>query len=224
MNSIILTTLKEVFPTLEQDEIEALFHASEQIQSEAKETIISPNDSDYSLYVCMLGIVKVNYEPESGEELSITYLAKGDIFGELSAIDNQQRSAHCIAKTDCTLLKIPSGVVKSLLATNQNFNRSILLVLIKRIRETDHKLFRVGRYSSAEIIADELIKLAEVSANNKDRGEVPFIPKHQELALLAIVSREQTTRTMTRLKNGNFIYKENDKLVIPSISKLRAFI
>ena len=224
MNSIIFTTLKNVFPTLEKLEIESLYNASDQIHCPAKTCITGPNDEDYSLYVCLVGIVKVNYESITGEELSIIYLKKGDIFGELSAIDGAERSASCIAKTDCTLLKIPNQLVKDLLVSNQNFNRAILLVLIKRIRDTDDKLFCIGRHSSAEVIVDELIKLADIDSNNQDRGEVPFVPKHQELALLAIVSREQTTRTMNKFKREGLIYKEGDKLIIPSITKLRAFL
>lgn len=224
MNSIIFSTLKKIFPALEKAEIESLYKDSTQIQCPAKTYITGPNDDDYSLYICLVGIVKVNYESINGEELSIIYLKKGDIFGELSAIDGEERSASCIAKTDCTLLKVPSRVVRHLLDTNKNFNRAILAVLIQRIRDTDAKLFSVGRNSSAQIIGEELIKLAKLADGISDIGEVPFIPKHQELALLAIVSREQTTRTMNKFKKEGLIVKEDGRLIIPSIEKLQAFI
>ena len=224
MNSIIFSTLKKIFSALDKSEIESLYNESIQVQCPAKTYITGPNDDDYSLYICLFGIIKVNYESINGEELSITYLKKGEIFGELSAIDGQQRSASCIAKTDCTLLKIPSSVVRNLLDNNKNFNRAILTVLINRIRETDAKLFSVGRHSSAQIIAEEVIKLANLEGEDDDRGEVPFIPKHQELALLAIVSREQTTRTMNKFKKEGLIIKEDGRLVIPSIQKLQDFI
>lgn len=224
MNSIILTTLKSSFPSLEDSELESLFTKSEQIQCRADTCITGPNDNDFSLYICLTGIIKVNYESEPGEELSIVYLRKGEIFGELSAIDGQSRSAFCIAKTDCSLLKISQRLVQSLLETNLNFNKAVMKVLIKRIRDTDHKLFCIGKQSASEIIVNELIKLADLSTENKDRGEVPFIPKHRELALLAIVSREHTTRTMNQLQNSNLIFKEEQKLIIPSVLKLKEFM
>lgn len=223
MNNIIFSTLKMTFPTLEKRDLEQLYSQSEQVQYPANTCITGPNDRDVSLYICLLGIIKVNYESIDGKELSIIYLKKGEIFGELSAIDGQQRSARCITKTDCIVLKIPNEVVKALLASNPNFNQAIMLVLIKRIRETDDKLYCIGRHSATEVIINELIKLANVSKSSQDNGEIPFIPKHQELALLAIVSREQTTRIINKIKSNGLLYKEEGKLILPSISKLRNF-
>lgn len=220
MNSLVKKNLHQAFPSLSDQGLEAMFEKGKIIFCSAKSCITGPNDADYSMYVCLSGVVKINYESEDGEELSITYLREGDVFGELSAIDKQSRSAFCIAKTDCRLLKISSTEVKALLDENFEFNHAMLEILIRRIRETDEKLFCVGKHSASERIIGELIKLARPVKPDSDEGEIPFIPTHQEIALLAIVSREQTTRTLKKLQNRHLIEKLEDRFSIPSLRAL----
>lgn len=221
MNSVLKKNLNRAFPTLSDDGLEMLFNKGKVIYSPAKTCITGPNDADFSMYVCLSGVVKINYESEDGEELSITYLSEGDVFGELSAIDKRDRSAYCIAKTDCSLLKISSKKVKALLKESVEFNQAIIDVLIRRIRETDEKLFCVGKHSASVRIIGELIKLAQPESKGSDSYEIPFVPTHQEIALLAIVSREQTTRTLKKLKNLDLIEKSEDRFKIKSIQALQ---
>jgi len=222
MNSVLRKSLSLAFPTLSAEELQLVFNAGKVIYGPAKECITGPNDGDYSMYVCLSGVVKINYESEDGEELSITYLSQGAIFGELSAIDTQDRSAFCIAKTDCSLLKISSEKAKELLDQNKSFNKAMMQVLIQRIRDTDDKLFSIGRLAAKERIVRELINLSSPEKEGSDCCVIPFTPTHKEVALLALVSREQTTRTMKKLQNEGLIEKGDATITIPSLKALLA--
>lgn len=224
MNSIIEKTLMNAMQGILKEDIDQLSKMGVVISARAGEFITGPNDEDFSVYICLSGAVKVNFEADSGEEVSITYLSSGDIFGELSAVDLKERSASCIAKTDCSLFKINQKDVQVLLNTNIRFCRAILLMLARRVRETDYKLYRIGKLSAGRRIADELINLAQTSVNHPDQAEIPFIPKQQELALLAMVSREQVSRTLKKLTQEGLILKSEDqKLLIHSVENLKTF-
>lgn len=221
MNSILQKALSKAFPSLSDKVLQMVFDAGKMIYSPAKNCITGPNDGDNSMYICLSGVVKINYESSDGEELSITYLSQGEIFGELSAIDEQTRSAYCIAKTDCSLLKVPSKAVRDLLNDNAEFNKAVIEVLVKRIRDTDDKLFSVGKHTATERIIREISRLAKPVKEGSDEYEIPFSPTHQEIALLAIVSREQTTRTMKKLQNQGLYEKTESGFHIPSITAFK---
>lgn len=221
VNTIIEKVLLNALKGIQAEDIKQLDQMGKVISTRAGEFITGPHDEDFSLYICLSGVVKVNFEADTGEEVSITYLSTGDIFGELSAVDLKERSASCIAKTDCSLFRINDKDVQTLLSSNIRFCRAILFMLAKRLRDTDDKLYRIGKLSAGQRIADELINLAQVEKNNPDEGEVPFIPKQQEMALLAMVSREQVSRTLKKLTQENYIEKTEDGLLIHSISKLK---
>lgn len=222
MNSVIYKTLAKVFPTLSEAHLQKVFESGRMIYSEAKTQITGPHDGDHSMYICISGVVKVNYESDTGEELSILYLSNGELFGELSAIDEKPRSAYCIAKTDCSLLKIPAEAVRNLMDNDKGFNQAIMRTLIERIRNTDKKLYSVGLESATVRIIGEILRLAEPTSDDQpDEMEVPFAPTHKELALLAIVSREQTSRTVKKLENAGLIEKRDGRLFIPSAKVLK---
>lgn len=223
MNTVIEKVLASTFIDLAKPDLDQVFEAGKVIFAKSGQTITDPIDNDHSLYVCLSGVVKVNYSAESGEEVSLTYLRSGELFGELSAIDQKARSATCIAKTDCSLIKIPSQNVLKLLNESPAFNRSLMLILIGRIRKTDKKLFSIAKRTASQRIADELIQLAHPDTHNPDSAEIPFIPKQQELGLLAMASREKASRSFNLFRKEGLLEKLENSIKIPSIKKLNEF-
>lgn len=223
MNSIIEKILSRIFPELNQDHLIQIFEMGRVILAQPKQVITDPGDQDHSLYICLSGVVKINYSNETGEEVSLAYLNSGELFGELSAIDEQTRSASCIAKTDCSLLKIPQQEVQKMIVESPEFNRALMLVLVNRIRRTDDKLYSLAKLSAGQRVIEELIGLATRSLSNDNEGEILFIPRQNELGLLAMVSREKASRIFNELRKLDLIEKRATTVFIPSIAALRDY-
>jgi CRP-like cAMP-binding protein len=67
------------------------------------EYIFHQGDPGIGLYVIREGEVLIQRALQSGETIPLAIFKKGDFFGELALVDNEERSASAIAQTDCRL-------------------------------------------------------------------------------------------------------------------------
>jgi CRP/FNR family cyclic AMP-dependent transcriptional regulator len=76
----------------------------------AGRTLISEGEASTNAYIVREGLLQVMLFSIGGHEIILRNVAKGEIFGELAAIDGQVRSATIVALSDCALASIPADV------------------------------------------------------------------------------------------------------------------
>lgn len=70
------------------------------------EYIFYQNDPGIGLYVIINGEILITFEAEDNERFDLAHLTRGDFFGELALLDNENRSASAIALKDSQLAVI----------------------------------------------------------------------------------------------------------------------
>ncbi len=134
---------------LSQMEINFLASVSKQLQFRAGHTIFREGEAGEHLYVVLDGKVRISKDvPGAGEE-ALSFLERGDYFGEMALIDDRPRSADARAHSGgASVLAIPKQVVDSLLhqrgVSSVRLLTILCLLISKRLRETDDKI--VGWY------------------------------------------------------------------------------
>jgi K+-sensing histidine kinase KdpD len=103
------------------------------------------------LYLILEGKVKISKVTKSGMETSLAVLGKGDFFGEMELIEDQERSARTTALEHTVVAGIAGHDFDNLIKTNHIVTLNLLKAISKRLRATD------------EIIVAELEKTLEAS-------------------------------------------------------------
>jgi CRP/FNR family transcriptional regulator, cyclic AMP receptor protein len=124
-NSAIFQNCKET------DLIEIASICSEQ-QFEKGTVIFEKDDSGNCVYFIYKGKVSIH---DGAHELAV--LSENELFGELSLLDSEARSASTTTLTDCILLKIEQEDFYDVVATNTDILKGIMKTLCKRLREQD---------------------------------------------------------------------------------------
>ncbi len=70
----------------------------------------------------------------------IARLKDGDVFGEMSLIDNEPRSASVIAEGPMVLMVVSRPVFGDMLESSPSLQRKVMVSLSARLREADRKL------------------------------------------------------------------------------------
>jgi CRP-like cAMP-binding protein len=70
----------------------------------------------------------------------IARLKEGDVFGEMSLIDNEPRSASVIADGPMALMVVSRPMFSEMLESSAALQRKVMIGLSARLREADHKL------------------------------------------------------------------------------------
>ncbi|OGS46281.1 MAG: hypothetical protein A2539_02845 [Elusimicrobia bacterium RIFOXYD2_FULL_34_15] len=142
----ILTFLKNhvYFSTL-NDEEQKLFSNILSTETFKKDDIVfKQDDLGDRLYLVKEGLVRI-YIIETSTDETIALMKPGDIFGELSLVDTQLRSANASVLAASTLLIITKEKFDELKNTNSQIASKILQIMLKviskRLRLTTMKLY-----------------------------------------------------------------------------------
>ena len=126
-------------------EINLLSTLSQERHYEAGEVIFHEGEEAEEMFVLLDGTVLISkFIPGAGEE-ALTFLGRGDYFGEMALIDGQPRSAGAAAHDDgATVLAIPRAVVDGLLniegVSSIRLLRLLCSMVALRLRESNGKL------------------------------------------------------------------------------------
>ena len=83
-----------IFSSFNEDELERLAKLCVQRTTPRDHVILVAEEVGDTLFIISHGSVKVSYVSESGREVILSILKKGDFFGELSLLDGKTRSAN----------------------------------------------------------------------------------------------------------------------------------
>lgn len=101
----------------------------EDVRIPAGQTVFDKGDPGHCLYVIAEGRVRVH-----DGELTLNYLGKRDVFGEMAALDPEPRSASVTAVEDTQLLRLEQGPLYRLMNRRPEVVRGIIHILSQHLR------------------------------------------------------------------------------------------
>ena len=144
-NASMLESLKniDVLEPFEDQELYRLLEMSKIRKYKAGECIVEEGRSDTWLYFLMFGRVKIS---KDGKEVTVLN-RKGEIFGEMGALDSSRRSASAHAATDTVCLATDMFYIEKLtgndkIAFGYVLYRLLAEILSRRLRQTTEALIQ----------------------------------------------------------------------------------
>lgn len=222
-NAMMLSVIKEL-SGLSRTDLEAVAKLCRWRQYDAGEEIIRYQDTTTNTFFVITGEIRVTYYSPSGHEVILCDLAPGSIFGELTAIDGESRSATVIARERSLIASIAAPAFLSLIHSNQALCTAVLKRLTSQIRRLTARVLDFSTLNVNSRIHVELLRLArEVSADSNTVTLSPA-PKHSDLANLVSTHREAVTRELNNLVRLGLIRREANNLVIIDMKKMGALV
>jgi CRP/FNR family transcriptional regulator, cyclic AMP receptor protein len=189
----------------------------------ANRVILLENDWGGSVYFIVEGWVKIRTHNLEGKEVTLNIVGKGEIVGEMAALEEVPRSTDAITLTPTTVSSIPAQDFVSLLQTEPMAGVRLAQLMAKRLRQINRRL-RLRESDSLSRVADTLLFLAEGQGKKGDKGmEIPNLP-HRELSSISGLARETVTRSLTKLEKKGLIQRNADILYITDLDALEQII
>ncbi len=206
----------------ELDEISPSFHSK---KIEANQIIISSGETSTEVYFIVSGTVRATMYTPSGREVSYQDIYPGDMFGEMTAIDQMHRSTHVIAIEDTVLLRLTGKNFLDIISTYP----SVGLAALRKVTRVNRFLCeRIYEFSALDVnhrIRAELVRLAkEAGLDGSGQVTIPNMPTHQELASRLATHREAVTRELNKLVKAGVITKNKSSVVIHDLQKLQSTV
>jgi CRP/FNR family transcriptional regulator, cyclic AMP receptor protein len=132
IEKVLLLKNSEIFNNCRESDLMEIASICHEIYLDKAINIFKKGESGNCMYFIHTGEVTIH-----DEQHQLAVLTENEIFGELSLLDSDTRSASATTLTDCTLLKIEQEAFYDLVATNTDILKGIMRTLCKRLREQD---------------------------------------------------------------------------------------
>ncbi|WP_336515999.1 cyclic nucleotide-binding domain-containing protein [Pollutibacter soli] len=132
IEKILLLRNSEIFRNCREADLLDIASICQEIRLDQDVLIFTKGEPGHCMYFIHTGKVTIH-----DEEHVLAVLAENEIFGELSLLDSESRSASATTASECILLKIEQEPFYDLVSTNSDILKGIMRTLCKRLREQD---------------------------------------------------------------------------------------
>ena len=127
-NAVSVTALRTlpVFQGIAPERLESVAHCAIMRRVSRGTAVVLAGDETDFVYFILNGSLKVVVSDEDGREVILTILSQGDIFGEMSVVDAEPRSATVTALAPSDLVMISQADFRRIL--QENFDISLRIM------------------------------------------------------------------------------------------------
>jgi CRP-like cAMP-binding protein len=185
-----------VFNCLPADLSAEFFGTGRPIALAANEVLFFAGDPGDGCYRVDSGLLKASVISASGAERILGIFGPGSIFGELSMIDGEPRSASMVAIRESKVVFVSRANFDALALAKPEICRSIMVLLTRRLRDLDNSLLATSFLSLKGRTARTLLGLADAFGEDVGSGRLVVRQKvsQSDLAAMAGIARENVSR------------------------------
>jgi branched-chain amino acid transport system substrate-binding protein len=118
-----------------------------------EETIIRQGDRSDSLYIIAKGVLGILVELQDGQSIEVARKGAGEIFGEISLLTGEPRTASVMAITDAYLFEIRKKDIAPFIEAEPEIVERLSAILTEHKMDTEAKK---SRYKAQKLDKDAL--------------------------------------------------------------------
>ena len=204
----------QLFTGLEDFYLKDLISRAEVRSWPAGTQIITEGDPGDAVFFILSGRVKVTLYGEEGREIVLAILNEGDMFGEMSIIDDKPRSANVEAVQDLQCLVVTKSAFLDYMSRHHKVYMRFFAYLTGRLREATRKIGGLALLDVCGRIAHTLMGMAKVGEDTNEKVISIERPTHEELAAMIGSSREVVSRALKKMTQEGYIKIEKDRILL----------
>lgn len=132
-----------------EDTVKSLASRAELVQIKSGEKLFGRGEIGTAMYFVVEGCVRIH-----NEDVVITHLGKGQVFGEVAALSQEVRTASVTAEMDTSLIKLEQNVIYHAITTTPDAARCVIQAMCQRESEIIEEKFE--RLVKAKVMENEL--------------------------------------------------------------------
>ena len=212
-----------LFACLSETDRRALAEHAVEVPIQKGQFIFREGDPADWFHIVQHGNVKCVKSTPEGREVTLKVLMPGDLFCcEASAFSGDSHPGCAQSMGDGTVIKIHRKAMLEVIQKNPEAAVSIINYLSLRLRESQDnaKAFALDR--AEQRVAAILVNLAERSGVQETQGlRISVRLTHQDLADMAGLTKETTSRILSRFKKELLIAGHGKQLLILNLPHLQ---
>lgn len=210
-----------LFTTLDEQQLGELLEHHHLLRLRPDQTFVFDQEEAQGLMQLRSGMAKVRSFSSDGEEVVMSLLGPGDVFGELAMLCGGRRTADVVSLTDCEVLKLRASSFHNLLRREPMLGIALATLISRRHLQLNQKFILRGADTTTRLLAALLDLALHTALDAGPTAVIPSLPV-RELASLSGMARETASRTLSKLRDrGTVADVEGGGLRIANLEPLR---
>lgn len=214
----------EILGDLDEPALRRLEQRCRWRRCKARERIIDFGEGGSDVYFVVEGAVSVVNVSQSGREVTFATVEAGDLFGELSAVDGQPRSASVIAAKGARVAILPARDFVRLLEDHASVAFKLVQRLTRMVRAGDRRIMELSTLAAGERVYAELLRMAQPDAATEGLWVVRSLPPLREIASRVSTSRETVARAVSQATATGLLRRKGRNLYLMDRAKLEELV
>jgi CRP-like cAMP-binding protein len=166
--------------------------------------------------------VKISVSSVDGRSAILNLIGPGEIFGEMSVLDGQPRSADAIANTNCEIFTIDRREFLPFVRSQPALAMKFIELLCARLRWTSDQVEQVILQNLPGRLASALIRLTE-KHKQEPKGRT-IVVTQQEISEMVGMTRESINKQLRAWAARDWVRLEHGAIVVLNVEELRELV
>ena len=210
-----------LFHDQSDDVVQELEDLCEWFWCPAGEQIFDRDDTDAEVFFLVDGLARVVDHAQSGQEIAFSDLEAGTIFGELSAIDEAERSATVYTVEDSVLAVVPAPAFVAYLKRQPEVMLLLMRHFVHSIRQLNSRVVGLSSLTGVQRVYGELLQMAEPDPQGGGLWLIHQMPQHREIAIWAGTTPETVAHAIGQLLKAEVVKRRHKTLHILDRQRLQ---
>jgi CRP-like cAMP-binding protein len=171
------------------------------------------------------GRLRMGVTSLEGKEMLVTMVNRGEVFGEMSILDDLPRAVDVQAETDCRLLMLKREDILPILRTNPDAMHALIRVTCFRMRRYLQIMELIALQALPARLGRYLLRLAQDYGVEKE-GKVVIRANMSQAAIgqHVAVSRESVNKQLHDFADKGLLSLNGNDIVLNDIERLKKLI
>src|SRR3972149_10935552 len=207
---------------LEEGEMERLSKITTMQDFTKNQPVYFAKEPSSSIFFLKKGRVKLTRTSKDGKEMILGIINPGEVFGEMSFLDENERTDFATSIDSALLCAINKQEFKEFVEKSPELNLRITKLIGFRLKNYTEKIEELVFKDAPQRVVLFLLKIAENTGKiiGNDVFVKPFL-KHQDIADLTACSRQTVNTVLTDLRKNKIISFDRRKLIIHKKDELQ---
>jgi CRP/FNR family cyclic AMP-dependent transcriptional regulator len=216
-----LSVLREnpIFCDLEPEALDQLCRYAKHTVLKRGASLFAKDDPGNSLYAVISGTIKISISSADGRNAILNLVGPGELFGEMSVLDGQPRSADAIANTNCEIFVIDRRDFLPFVRSQPTLAMKFIELLCARLRWTSEQVEQVILHDLPGRLASALLGLVEKRGPDPESHTIAIT--QQEISEMVGMTRESINKQLRAWSARNWVRLEHGAIIVLDAPALR---
>ena len=218
---IRLLSMVDILGLLSDEEMEDLAKRTPDTFLEQDDILYTPKEGTQRLFILKKGRVQLYEIEESGDEITLSVIEDGDVFGEMALTCQSLSGLYVRTLTPSTVVSMRREDVEHLIMNKPEVGLRLVRDLAQRLHASDALTDVVGKGVPVRLATLILTLVDSEGVRSSESYRILTHYTHEQLASMIGCKRVAVTRAFRKLEEDGAVELKDRRIVIKDIDALK---